>query len=113
MEPAEALQQIVSANGFTDENDYDSDDLPKGPYPNGGGEADTPQYCDGCGILLENPLTQAGYRLRQREAHRARSRRERQRRGPEGLGRILRLRLLRARQRHPRSPPVRIFAGRR
>ena len=33
MEPAEALRQIVSANGLTDENDYDSDDPPKGPYP--------------------------------------------------------------------------------
>jgi hypothetical protein len=62
MEPAEALQQIVSANGFTDENDYDSDDLPKGPYPNGGGEADTPQHCDGCGTFLENPLTGDGVR---------------------------------------------------
>src|SRR5262245_46893083 len=31
MSPAEALQQIVSANGFTSESDYDSDDLPKGP----------------------------------------------------------------------------------
>ena len=41
MQPAEPLQQIVSANGFTGENDYDSDDLPKGPYPSGGGEADT------------------------------------------------------------------------
>ena len=62
MEPAEALQQIVSANGFTDENDYDSDDLPKGPYTNGGGEADTPQHCDGCGVFLENPLTGDGVR---------------------------------------------------
>jgi hypothetical protein len=62
MEPAEALQQIVSANGFTDENDYDSDDLPKGPYSNGGGEADTPQHCDGCGAFLENPLTGDGVR---------------------------------------------------
>ena len=75
MESAEALQQIVSANGFTDENDYDSDDLPKGPYSNGGGEADTPQHCDGCGAFLENPLTGDGVPLRQREAHRARSRR--------------------------------------
>jgi hypothetical protein len=30
MKPADALQQIVSSNGFTDESDYDSDDLPKG-----------------------------------------------------------------------------------
>jgi hypothetical protein len=31
--PAEGLEQIVSANGFTSESDYDSDDLPKGPMP--------------------------------------------------------------------------------
>jgi hypothetical protein len=60
MEPAEALQQIVSSNGFTSESDYDSDDLPKGPYPDGGGEADTPQHCDSCGQFLENPLTGDG-----------------------------------------------------
>jgi hypothetical protein len=57
MPPAEALEQIVSANGFTAESDYDSDDLPKGPYADGGGEADTPQHCDGCRQFLENPLT--------------------------------------------------------
>jgi hypothetical protein len=62
MQPAEALQQIVSSNGFADESDYDSDDLPKGPYSDGGGEADSPQHCDGCGLLLENPLTPDGYR---------------------------------------------------
>jgi hypothetical protein len=60
MPPAKALEQIVSANGFTSESDYDSDDLPKGPYPDGGGEADTPQHCDGCGEFLENPLTGDG-----------------------------------------------------
>jgi hypothetical protein len=62
MEPAETLQQIVSANGFTDENDYDSNDLPKGPYADGGGEADTPQHCDGCDAFLENPLITNGNR---------------------------------------------------
>jgi len=31
MSPAEALEQIVSANGLTSESHYDSDDLPKGP----------------------------------------------------------------------------------
>ena len=62
MQPAEALQQIVSSNGFTDESDYDSDDLPKGPYPDGGGEADTPQHCDECGCFLENPLITDGTR---------------------------------------------------
>ncbi|MDZ4250273.1 MAG: hypothetical protein U0990_09320 [Candidatus Nanopelagicales bacterium] len=57
-----------------DESSYDSDEYPKGPYPDGGGEADTPQHCaagpacvnalelDGnkYGMLLENPLTKDG-----------------------------------------------------
>jgi hypothetical protein len=60
MLPAQALEQIVSANGYTSESDYDSDDLPKGPYADGGGEADTPQHCDGCGQFLGNPLTGDG-----------------------------------------------------
>jgi hypothetical protein len=42
------------------EYSYDSDDYPKGPYSDGGGEADCPQYCDTCGIFLENPLTHDG-----------------------------------------------------
>lgn len=40
----------------------DSDDFPQGPYPDGGGEADTPQHCDQCGEFLENPLTAEGIR---------------------------------------------------
>jgi hypothetical protein len=60
MPPAEALEQIVAANGFTSESDCDSDNLQKGPYANGGGEADTPQHCDGCGVFFENPLTGDG-----------------------------------------------------
>jgi hypothetical protein len=54
-----------------DESSYDSDDYPKGPYPNGGGESDCPQHCanmgdcantpDGkAGVFLENPLTSDG-----------------------------------------------------
>jgi hypothetical protein len=43
-----------------DESSYDSDNFPKGPYTNGGGEADTPQHCDSCGVFLENPLTPDG-----------------------------------------------------
>jgi len=43
-----------------DESTYDSDDYPKGPYPDGGGEADTPQHCGSCGLFLKNPLTCAG-----------------------------------------------------
>lgn len=44
----------------TDETSYDSDDYPKGPYPNGGGEADTPQHCALCHLFLRNPLTADG-----------------------------------------------------
>lgn len=40
----------------------DSDSYPQGPYPDGGGEADTPQHCDACGLFLENPLTGDGIR---------------------------------------------------
>lgn len=60
MRPALVLEQIVAANGFLSESDYDSGDLPKGPFSNGGGEADCPQHCDDCGEFLENPLTGDG-----------------------------------------------------
>lgn len=43
-----------------DESSYDSDDFPKGPYPDGRGEADSPQHCDHCHVFLENPLTDDG-----------------------------------------------------
>jgi hypothetical protein len=43
-----------------DEYSYDSDDFPKGPYPEAGGEADVPHHCDKCGEFLENPLTSEG-----------------------------------------------------
>ena len=43
-----------------DEYTYDSDDFPKGPYPDGGGEADCPQHCDSCNAFLENELTTQG-----------------------------------------------------
>lgn len=43
-----------------DENTYDSDDFPKGPVDDGGGEADCPQHCDECKVFLENPLTSDG-----------------------------------------------------
>jgi hypothetical protein len=46
--------------GFPDESLYDSDDYPKGPYSDGGGEADTPQHCGHCGAFLGNPLTPDG-----------------------------------------------------
>lgn len=44
------------------ESSYDSDRYPKGPIPDGGGEADTPQLCGRCGVFLENPLTADGIR---------------------------------------------------
>lgn len=57
-----------------DENTYDSDEYPKGPYQDGGGEADCPQHCGAgadclnamelggfkVGAWLENPLTADG-----------------------------------------------------
>lgn len=48
-------------NNISDETSYDTDEYPKGPYPDGGGEADSPQHCGGCNTFLENPLTQYGY----------------------------------------------------
>ena len=44
-----------------DESSYCSDKFPKGPYRNGGGEADSPQHCDCCRAFLQNPLTGDGY----------------------------------------------------
>ena len=38
----------------------DSDSWPCGPYDHGGGESDSPQHCDACGLFLENPLTADG-----------------------------------------------------
>ena len=38
----------------------DSDDSPQGPYPDGGGESDSPQHCEGCRVFLENALTDYG-----------------------------------------------------
>lgn len=45
----------------SNEHTYDSDEWPKGPYGDGGGEADRPQHCDACRVFLENPLTPDGY----------------------------------------------------
>lgn len=55
-----AMAGTVPANP-DDEHGYDSDDYPKGPYSDGGGEADSPQHCDHCNTFLENPLTSEGY----------------------------------------------------
>ena len=45
---------------YTDQYTYDSDEYPKGPLSDGGGEADSPQHCDACNVFLENPLTSDG-----------------------------------------------------
>lgn len=39
---------------------FDSGDYPAGPYPDGGGEADSPQHCEACGEFLRNALTADG-----------------------------------------------------
>ena len=77
----EAIRERLTQEGFAprdpeDEYSYDSGDYPKGPYSDGGGEADSPHHCacgrdclnvldfgDGfpVGCFLENPLTQDGY----------------------------------------------------
>lgn len=61
----EEIRQRLTAEGKApanpdDECTYDSDDFPKGPYPDGGGEADCPQHCDSCHAFLENELTTQG-----------------------------------------------------
>jgi len=44
-----------------DENSYDSDDYPKGPYTEEQvGESDSPSHCDACNKFLESPLTKDG-----------------------------------------------------
>lgn len=63
----EAIRNDLAGNGNApvhprDECAYDSDAFPKGPYSDGGGEADAPQHCGACGEFLENPLTQDGAR---------------------------------------------------
>lgn len=71
----EAICERIAAEGGApadpgDESSYDSDEYPKGPFPDGGGESDCPQHCgaagdcvnavDGVGVFLENPLTADG-----------------------------------------------------
>jgi len=42
-----------------DESTYDSNDFPKGSYPDGGGESDIAEHCDHCGEALDNPVIEA------------------------------------------------------
>ena len=50
----------VCPNPDCDDTDHDSDEYRKGPYPDGGGESDSPDHCDDCRGFLENPLTDDG-----------------------------------------------------
>ena len=76
----EAIRKQIIDEGHApdypdDEDNYDSGNFPKGPYPGGGGESDSPQHCGsgpGCinaiklsngtkvGAWLENKLTAEG-----------------------------------------------------
>ena len=56
----EKIRDQYSCDGLApddpnDETTYDSDEYPKGPYPDGGGEADCPQHC-GSGAHCENAI---------------------------------------------------------
>lgn len=64
-ECATAIKHRLDLDGKTptlpdDERTFDSDDYPKGPYADGGGESDIPAHCDACGLFLRNPLTSDG-----------------------------------------------------
>lgn len=54
----EKIKRQLDARGIKDTGD--SDAYPQGPYPDGGGEADTAQHCDACHVFLENRLTNYG-----------------------------------------------------
>lgn len=53
-------ERLMRSPSVKDIDLEDSDVIPQGPYGNGGGEADSPQHCDICGVFLENPLTDDG-----------------------------------------------------
>jgi hypothetical protein len=53
-------ETVIKEQMHNIEDTGDSDDYPQGPYPDGGGEADSPHHCDHCGEFLENPLTTDG-----------------------------------------------------
>jgi hypothetical protein len=55
-----AALDVPPGADLSNESTWDSDDYPKGPFADGGGEADSPQHCDDCGVFLENPLTPDG-----------------------------------------------------
>lgn len=55
------IEQETGSSQQMLETGVGSEGYPDGPYPDGGGEADSPQHCDQCGVFLENPLTGDGY----------------------------------------------------
>jgi hypothetical protein len=55
---AEAVMRELRRDGVADDGTTDA--FPQGAYADGGGEADGPQHCDGCGLFLRNPLTRDG-----------------------------------------------------
>jgi len=55
-----ALYCTKCADGLPESNTNDSEISRQGPYADGGGEADSPQHCNTCGIFLKNPLTGDG-----------------------------------------------------
>jgi hypothetical protein len=57
---AKAVEIEIEQSGKVPDHMGDPDQYPQGPYPQGGGEADSPQHCAGCGTFLENPLTTEG-----------------------------------------------------
>lgn len=62
-----ALQEMIkednpeAAERF-EQGVQDSEEYPVGPFPDGGGEADSPQHCgnQSCMVFLMNPLTDEG-----------------------------------------------------
>src|SRR5438128_1865504 len=64
----EAIRKRLTAEGKApadpdDERTYDSDSYPKGPYPDGGGEADHAQHCGSQGDCLEPLGLEEGYQV--------------------------------------------------
>ena len=58
---AEIKSTLSEPENIDDDYSFDSDDYPKGPFIDGGGESDCPSHCDNCNVFLENPLTPDGY----------------------------------------------------
>ena len=77
----EVIRKELREHGYIpcdfEESSFDSDEYPKGPIPDGGGEADCPRHCgsgaecvkafyligdqENIGAWLENPLTKEGF----------------------------------------------------